>query len=244
MTYLRVSTGDQARSGLGIEAQRAALAAAAAVADWHLVDERVDQGVSGRIEWSERPALAAAVQLVDGGIADAIAVARLDRLARRTEDALQLARQLGARLICLDPEIDTTTASGLFGFTVFAAVAEFEGTVASERTSAAMLAKLARGERVGRPRSCPDEVLDQVLELRAAGGTLVTIAAAMNAAGVLTPAGSPRWWPSHVSRLLRTQDARARAGVAECGSIWGGRKDGGTSGQRAAHGGVREPLPR
>ncbi|MGI8416120.1 MAG: recombinase family protein [Nakamurella sp.] len=86
------------------------------------------------------PGWVAAVRLVDGGEADAVAIARLDRLAR----------------------------------------------------------------------SCSDEVLDQVLELRAAGGTLVSISTAMNEAGISTPAGSPRWWPSHVSRLLRTQDARAR----------------------------------
>ncbi len=214
VTYLRVSTGDQVRSGLGLEAQRAALAGAGDRDGWEIVAERVDEGVSGRIRWSERAALAAAVQLVDVGDADAVAIARLDRLARRTEDALELVRQLGTGLVCLNPSIDTTSATGWFGLTVLAAAAELESTLASERTRAAMLAKAARGERVGRPRSCPDEVLDQVVELRGGGATLQAIASAMNAAGVATPAGSPRWWPSHVSRLLRTQDARARvAGV-------------------------------
>ncbi|MDP9093097.1 MAG: recombinase family protein [Actinomycetota bacterium] len=207
-TYLRVSTGDQVRSGLGMEAQRAGLVLAAERAGWDLIAEFVDEGISGRVPWIERPGLAAAVRLVGTGGADAVAIARLDRLARRVEDALQLVRQLGAGLICLNPSIDTTSATGWFGLTVLAAAAELESTLASERTRAAMMAKAARGERIGRPRSCPDEVLDEVLELRAAGGTLVAIAAAMNAAAVPTPAGSPRWWPSHVSRLLRTQDAR------------------------------------
>ena len=220
VTYLRVSTGDQVRSGLGLEAQRAALAGAGDRDGWEIVAERVDEGVSGRVRWSERAALAAAVQLVDVGDADAVAIARLDRLARRTEDALELVRQLGTGLVCLNPSIDTTSATGWFGLTVLAAAAELESTLASERTRAAMLAKAARGERVGRPRSCPDEVLDQVLELRRGGATLQAIASAMNAAGVVTPAGSPRWWPSHVSRLLRTQDARARvAGGVVCGSL-------------------------
>jgi DNA invertase Pin-like site-specific DNA recombinase len=131
-------------------------------------------------------------------------------VARRIEDSLHLVRQLGTSLVCLSPEIDTTTATGWFGLSVLAAAAELESTLASERTTAAMRAKLARGERVGRPRSCPDEVLDQVLELRVAGGTLIAIAAAMNESGIPTPAGSARWYASHVSRLLRTQDARVR----------------------------------
>lgn len=210
VTYLRVSTGDQVRSGLGLDAQRAALADAGALAGWEIVAERLDEGISGRVRWSDRAALAAAVQLVDDGGAEAVAIARLDRLARRTEDALELVRQLGAGLICLNPSIDTTSATGWFGLTVLAAAAELESTLASERTRAAMLAKAARGERIGRPRSCPDDVLDRVLELRGAGGSLAAIAEAMNGAGVPTPAGSPRWWPSHVSRLLRTQDARTR----------------------------------
>jgi len=215
VTYLRVSTGDQVRSGLGMEAQRAALAEAGGRDGWELVAERVDEGVSGRVPWAERPGLVAAVRLVDVGEADAVAIARLDRLARRVEDSLQLVRQLGAGLVCLNPAIDTTSATGWFGLTVLAAAAELESTLASERTRAAMLAKAARGERIGRPRSCSDEVLDQVLELRAAGETLVSISAALNEAGISTPAGSPRWWPSHVSRLLRTQDARARLAAAE-----------------------------
>lgn len=192
VTYLRVSTGDQVRSGLGLDAQRAALADAGERDGWEMVAERVDEGVSGRVRWSDRIALAAAVQLVDVGAAEAVAIARLDRLARRTEDALELVRQLGTGLICLNPSIDTTSATGWFGLTVLAAAAELESTLASERTRAAMLAKAARGERIGRPRSCPDATLDRVLELRAGGTSLAAIAAVMNGAGVPTPAGSPR----------------------------------------------------
>jgi len=210
VTYLRVSREDQVRSGLGVEAQREQLAAAAVRREWQLVDEKIDPGVSGRLSWLQRPGLVAAMRMVETGDADALAVARLDRLSRRTLDALHLVDELGAALVCLSPDIDTTTAAGRAFFSIMATFASFESELISERTTAALQAKAARGERIGRPRSCPDEVLDQVLELRAAGGTLVAIAEAMNAAGVATPAGSPRWWPSHVSRLLRTQDARSR----------------------------------
>jgi hypothetical protein len=53
-----------------------------------------------------------------------------------------------------------------------------------------------------------------VLELRAGGARLVDVAEAMNDGGVPYPVGGARWWPSHVSRLLATQDARAAAAGA------------------------------
>src|SRR5215470_10265970 len=45
-----------------------------------------------------------------------------------------------------------------------------------------------------------------------AGACQAEIAEEMNKAGLPTPGGSTHWWPSHVSRLLKTQDAQARAG--------------------------------
>jgi len=45
--------------------------------------------------------------------------------------------------------------------------------------------------------------------MRRSGARLVDIRTAMNRDGVLTPAGRPTWWPSHVVRLLRTRDAAA-----------------------------------
>jgi Recombinase len=79
----------------------------------------------------------------------------------------------------------------------------------SRNTCAALAAMRARGVRLGRPRRCPDEVLARVLTSRTAGARLVDICAQLNADGVPTPGGGARWHPSHVSRLLRTQDARA-----------------------------------
>ncbi|MFJ9822261.1 recombinase family protein [Streptomyces sp. NPDC101151] len=74
--------------------------------------------------------------------------------------------------------------------------------------------------RVGRPRQCPDEVLSEVVRLRADGARLADICDVMNAAGVPTPGGGLTWWPSHVHRLLRTRDgeellARAHTEAAE-----------------------------
>ena len=78
----------------------------------------------------------------------------------------------------------------------------------ADRTTEA-LAKLRRqGVRLGRPRRCPDEVLLRVLAEREAGRRLAEICARLNDEGVPTPGGGGRWYPSHLSRLLRTQDAQ------------------------------------
>lgn len=61
--------------------------------------------------------------------------------------------------------------------------------------------------RAGRPARCPAEILELVKTLRRAGWTLVAITERLNTAQVPTPAGSPRWYPSHVSRLLATRGA-------------------------------------
>jgi DNA invertase Pin-like site-specific DNA recombinase len=82
----------------------------------------------------------------------------------------------------------------------------------SARTRAAIERRRAAGGRVGGPRRCPDAILDRVLQLRDAGARQAEIAEAMNKAGLPTPGGGTHWWPSHVSRLLKTQDAQVRAG--------------------------------
>jgi hypothetical protein len=77
----------------------------------------------------------------------------------------------------------------------------------SVRTTESLAVRRATGIRLGRPRSCPDDVLSDVVASRACGMKLIDIAAGLNKSGTPTPGGGTRWYPSHVSRLLRTQDA-------------------------------------
>src|SRR5437588_5021056 len=87
--YLRVSTADQGKSGLGLEAQRAKLEAAAVERGWETVWEQdVQTGRTGSAD--QRAGLQRALLLAREGAVDAIAVAKLDRMARSTVDVLHI----------------------------------------------------------------------------------------------------------------------------------------------------------
>jgi site-specific DNA recombinase len=87
-----------------------------------------------------------------------LVVAKLDRLARCTADALDISERLraaGAELASLHERLDTTTPAGRFFFTVLAALAELEREQIAERTSIAMLQHQANGMRMTSRTHCP-----------------------------------------------------------------------------------------
>lgn len=74
---------------------------------------------------------------------------------------------------------------------------------------------------VGRPRTCPDEVFYRVLSLHLSGHSYRGICKVFNTENILTPGGGETWWPSHLSRLLRTRAAQEylqswRSQVSRC----------------------------
>jgi DNA invertase Pin-like site-specific DNA recombinase len=78
--YVRVSTDEQADSGVGLDAQRTAIVGECARRGWRLVAVHTDAGVSGK-SMKGRPALAEALHAVESGQAEGIVVAKLDRLS-------------------------------------------------------------------------------------------------------------------------------------------------------------------
>ncbi len=90
--YTRVSTDEQASSGLGLKAQRTLSEAECERRDWKLVEVFEDAGTSGKAV-SGRPALAKALEAVRGGDASALVVAKLDRLSRSLLDFASIAKE-------------------------------------------------------------------------------------------------------------------------------------------------------
>lgn len=215
--YLRVSTDEQAVSGLGLEAQRATIAARAAAEGWTVIAWFADEGVSGTVAPVERPGLSAALDAVSDGQASRLVASHLSRIGRsaaRVLDLDTLAAAEGWGLVMCDLQIDTATAAGRFMLGNMAAAAEYERNLVSERTRAALAVKRAQGVRLGRPSTLDREIVARIVSERDAGRTWQAIANGLMADEVETAQGGVRWYPASVRKVYTGQDAsaiRARA---------------------------------
>ena len=149
--YLRVSTDEQVDSGLGLEAQRAAINAEAARRELTVSTWFADEGISGAAGIEKRPGLAGALEALKRG--DVLIVAKRDRLAR---DALlsawieKEATRARATIVSAAGEGNGTDPTAMLMRRVIDAFAEFERHSIKARTKAALAAKRARGERTSR----------------------------------------------------------------------------------------------
>lgn len=156
--YVRVSTAEQGRSGLGLEGQRSAIVAECARRGWELVGgEPYCDIVSGK-SLNGRHELKRALDDLAARRADALVVAKLDRLSRSVVDfgrVLKLAQRHGWALAILDPDLDTSTATGKLMANMLISVAEWERDIIAQPTRTALAAKKAAGGYwAGSARSC------------------------------------------------------------------------------------------
>lgn len=202
--YLRCSTDEQARSGLGLDAQRETLTTAGQARGWDL-HWIADEGYSaGSLD---RPGVTEAFALLRAHAYEGLAVARLDRLSRSMLDfatIMERSRSEGWALVTIDLGVDTSTPSGRLLANVFAAFAEFERELIRQRTREALAAARANGVRLGRPRQYPADVVALVADLVGVEGLSHRRAAAeLSRRAVPTVGGGP-WRHSTVRRLLRS----------------------------------------
>ncbi len=215
VAYIRVSTGKQGRSGLGIEAQRDAIARFAAAEGFSLAAEHVEvETGKGADALDRRPELARALAAARKAKAPVI-VAKLDRLSR---DVAFVSGLMAQRVPFIVAELGADADP--FMLHLFAALAEKERTLIAERTRAALAAKKAQGARLGNRTNLPAaqaagvaanrqaadafaaNVLPVVRQIQASGATTPrAIAEALNARGIRTARGG-RWHDSTVRNLL------------------------------------------
>lgn len=206
MAYIRVSTEEQKGSGAGLAAQRQAILGECDRRGWQLVGVIEDAGYSAKD--LRRPGVRAALELLRSGDAEALVVAKLDRLSRSMLDfagIMASAQKQGWGLIALDCAVDTTTPAGEAMANVLATFAQFERRLISQRTKDALAIKKAQGVRLGRPRQLPQDVVDRIRSERELGSTLTGIAEGLNQGEVATAQGGRRWYPSTVRAVLRSQ---------------------------------------
>jgi len=215
VAYLRVSTQQQGRSGLGLKAQRAAIARFADANGVGLAREFVEvETGKGADALDRRPVLKAA--LVEARRTKApLVVAKLDRLSR---DVAFIATRMATRVPFVVAELGTDVDPLMLH--LYAALAEKERAVISARTNAALGAAKARGTVLGNRTNLPvaaaigqavrvasadkraASVLAIIEAIRAAGSTsLRAIAKELNARGITTARGA-EWSATAVNRVL------------------------------------------
>ncbi|MCK1463914.1 recombinase family protein [Bradyrhizobium sp. 2] len=214
ITYIRVSTTSQGRSGLGIEAQRQTLSHFAVAEGYEVVREFVEvETGKGADALDRRPQLKAALASARK-LRCHVGVAKLDRLSRDVHFISGLMAHKVPFLVAeLGPDVDP------FVLHLFAALAEKERALISTRTRQALAAAKARGVTLGNPRlhvarktavetvtASADKfaanVLPIIREAQKAGATsLRDIASALNARGVGTARGG-QWHATSISNIL------------------------------------------
>lgn len=213
--YGRISRRPDETREHSIDAQEAACRKAAAVRGLYIERVFSDAYQSGSTT-AHRPNLVLAVDACRKG--SSLIVYSLSRLARSTQDAIQIAEVLekkGAGLISATETIDTTTPTGKLFFTFLSALAQFERELTAERTSAAMQYYMAQGRAMGGvapfgmritkgkdPDGAPQmrleedpeeqETLAKIIELRAQGFSLHAIRHRLDQEGRLQRNGN-RW---------------------------------------------------
>ena len=225
VTYLRVSTQRQGASGLGLEAQRAAVETFCRGRGLEIIAEyvEIETGTAKR----KRPELAAAISQAQAAGARLV-IAKLDRLTRNLHFLTTLEHS-GVDFVAADmPDADKLVIH------IMAAIAEKEAELISARTKAALGALKARGVKLGaKPATTADELdarrrymalgrqaqrdaaiaaygseVNYLRMLRASNMTLREIAAQLNADGKTTRRGNT-YTAMHVKRILD------RAGIAD-----------------------------
>lgn len=216
IVYVRVSTEEQGKSGLGLEAQRQKALAYCQLHDHEVVEVVEDAGASGKS--LDRPGMARVLQAVDRREVEVVVVAKLDRATRSVRDLGELLERFNRSKVALasvSEHLDTSTAAGRMVVGMLGVIAQWERETIVERITDAMGVKRRRGERVSRfapagwkfdgDRLVEDTVvrdaLRQAQSMQAAGHSLREIAVALNASGHRTQLGRAHHAMS-VKRLL------------------------------------------
>jgi DNA invertase Pin-like site-specific DNA recombinase len=216
INYYRVSTAKQGRSGLGLEAQRAAIDAFCASRGCEPLAEYTEHESGKR---DDRPELAKALHRakVTGAT---LVIAKLDRLSRNVAFLAKL-QDAGVKFVAADmPEANETMVQ------IMAVMAQAERKAISKRTKEALAAAKARGTKLGNPmgakafgpyngnvaaveaikakaKAFANDVMPVIETIRAEGhNSLRAIATQLNDRGIMTARGG-KWGPQAVSDLMR-----------------------------------------
>jgi DNA invertase Pin-like site-specific DNA recombinase len=199
--YIRVSTEEQADSGLGLDAQRAVIEQEAKRRGWTVT--WIEDAQSGK---NINAGLRRALDLAETGQVAGIMVTKMDRLARSVRhaaDIMHAASQQGWNLVILEGGIDLATPSGRAMAQMLATFSEYEREMISKRTKDALAQRKSRGLPIGRPRLVRPEIVRRIVVERQSGRSFRAIALDLTASHLMSPSGRPVWQESTVRRIFQ-----------------------------------------
>jgi DNA invertase Pin-like site-specific DNA recombinase len=218
ISYIRVSSEEQADSGLGLEAQRQRIAAYCDLKGLRLVEVFEDPGISSGKPLAIRPAGSRLLTAAKKTKA-VVVVAKLDRLFRSVADAASIIADFDKKniqLVAIAEGFDTTNPYGRAMAQMASVFAELERAMIRERTRSAMNVKRARGERIsghapygwdfglgGRLVANVNElkIIAYIRQLRAEGMSFRGIASRLDREGI-PPKRGRRWMHTTVKSIL------------------------------------------
>ncbi len=213
--YTRVSTEEQATSGVSLTVQTLKIQAYAELYDLEIVEIIEDGGQSAKS--LNRPGIQRALQMMRDGEAKGLLVAKLDRLTRSVADMDSLITnyfgdkaKYQVSLLSVADQVDTRTAAGRLVLNVLMSVAQWEREAIGERTKAALEMLKAEGKKLGAPSlgETPEEIktLNYIKTLRTQGMNLSEIADRLNTESIKTKRGG-KWYAKTVSNYLNQEAA-------------------------------------
>ena len=219
--YIRVSTEEQAREGVSLEAQEERLRAYCKMGGLEIVEMIREEGVSATKPLRERPGGEILTRLINTGKANSVVALKLDRLFRNAEDALQQTKEWdkkGVTLHLVDmggQALNTQSAMGRFFLNVMAGFAELERNLIAERTATALNHKkknleaysptplgFERIEDTLRKDKGEWEIVDYIFQLREEGLSYWKIAEDLNNRGIPGKRGG-KWYAGTVRYIVQ-----------------------------------------
>jgi site-specific DNA recombinase len=227
IAYLRVSTEDQARDGVSLDAQEARISAYARAMEFDVSEVIRDAGESAKS--LKRPGIARIIEHVRAGSVDRVIVAKLDRLTRNVRDLadlIDLCARHDVALVSVGETLDTSTAAGRMVVNMLGSVAQWEREAIAERTATSLAHKRQQGVSYGPTPfgyrrdgdnlvaiAAEQNALREALRMDRDGASFREIGTFLTSTG-LKPHRGKAWYASSVRAMLRSRMATERDAAA------------------------------
>jgi len=214
--YIRVSTNEQANTGVSLKAQEEKIRGYCELYNYDLVEIVKDPGLSAKN--LNRPGVQKVLEAIKAKSIDAIIVMKLDRLTRSVRDLaniIELTNKKNVAMISVEEKIDGSTSTGKMLIHLIGVFSEFERNCISDRTKIAMQYKKSKGEVVGEipfgfkrtgnkliKHPGEQKTIQTIKGLRAFGYSFRQIATELREQSIKTKRGGI-WQHQQVKRILK-----------------------------------------